>query len=76
VAGFCGWLANPGSFGRECGQEHIRRNQVDGGAGKPDAAGVGETGRVHRVCIVISGPGSVGFSCVTVRPGALSVLSI
>jgi hypothetical protein len=41
----------------------------DGGAGKPDSAGVSETGRVSRVCIAISGPGSVGFSGVTVRPG-------
>ena len=51
-------------------------NWVDGGAGEPDAAGVSETGRVPQVGIAISGPRSVGFSGVTVRPGDLSVLSI
>ena len=43
----------------------------------PGAAGVRETGHVPSgPVIVISGPGSVGFSGVTVRPGDLSVLSI
>lgn len=42
----------------------------------PGAAGVSETGRAPHVCIAISGPGSVGFSGVIVRPGDLSVLSI
>jgi len=47
------------------------------GSGKPYAAVVSETGHVPsgRV-IAISGPGSVGFSDVTVRPGDLSILSI
>jgi hypothetical protein len=50
--------------------------QVDGGAGKPDAAGVSEIERIPRVRIVISGPGSVGFSGVTVRPGIWMFMSI
>ena len=37
----------------------------------PGATVVSETGHVPRVCIVISGPGSVGFSGVTVRPGSV-----
>jgi hypothetical protein len=42
----------------------------------PGVTKVGKTGCVPRVCIAISGPGSVGLSGVTVRSGDLSVLSI
>ena len=34
---------------------------MDGGAGESDSAGVSETGRVHRIYIAISGPGSGGL---------------
>jgi hypothetical protein len=46
-------LSGENAGGSVCAADH-----VDGGAGKPDSAGVSETGRIPRACIVISGPGS------------------
>ena len=70
AACFCGWFANPGSFGRECGQGHIRRRSGGWRRGQARVPpGWARPGAFTQVCIAISGPGSVGFSGVTVRPG-------
>jgi len=62
--------------GEDAGRGTYAADHVDGGAGKPDSAGVGETGHVPRARIAISGPGAIEFSCMTSRPGGRSVLSI
>jgi len=58
---FVDGLRTPALSGENTGRSACAADRVDGGAGEP--------GRVHWVCIAISGPGSAGLSDVTVRPG-------
>jgi hypothetical protein len=63
-------VCEPGLFRtRTWAEAYTPQIMWGGGTGKPDAAGVSETGRPPHVCIAISGPGSVGFSGATVRQG-------